>query len=81
MSFSDLVSGGAECGPSNPLATFGKRFGQDRGAQMDRYSEGAEASGSSRQMVSDDAFFFSKELGGAKRKFFFLFWLTIEPSL
>lgn len=73
MSFSDLVSGGAECGPSNPLATFGKRFGQDRGAQMDRYSEGAEASGSSRQMVSDDAFFFPKNWVGRKESFFFSF--------
>jgi hypothetical protein len=52
MSFRDLVSGGAECGPSNPLATFGKQFGQDRGAQLDRFGEGAEASGSGRHIVS-----------------------------
>ncbi|KAJ1025575.1 hypothetical protein NDA18_003918 [Ustilago nuda] len=32
---SDLVSGGAGCGPSNPLQNIGKRFGQDRGAQQD----------------------------------------------
>jgi hypothetical protein len=52
MSFRDLVSGGAECGPSNPLATFGKQFGQDRGAQLDRFGQSAEASGSSRLLVS-----------------------------
>lgn len=52
MSFRDLVSGGAECGPSNPLATFGKQFGQDRGAQLDRFGQSSEASGSSRHVVS-----------------------------
>ncbi|CAD6892545.1 unnamed protein product [Tilletia laevis] len=40
MSFSNLVGGGAECGPSNPLATLGKRLGQDNGPQRDRYGAG-----------------------------------------
>nr|CDI57205.1 related to peroxisomal targeting signal receptor [Melanopsichium pennsylvanicum 4] len=35
---SDLVSGGAGCGPSNPLQNIGKRFGQDRGAQQDSFA-------------------------------------------
>lgn len=43
MSLSDLVSGGAGCGPSNPLQSIGKRFGQDRGAQQDSFSPGASA--------------------------------------
>ncbi|KAJ1020781.1 hypothetical protein NDA16_004171 [Ustilago loliicola] len=38
MSMSDLVSGGAGCGPSNPLQNIGKRFGQDRGAQQDTFA-------------------------------------------
>lgn len=38
MSLSDLVSGGAGCGPSNPLQNIGKRFGQDRGAQQDSFA-------------------------------------------
>ncbi|SPO26184.1 uncharacterized protein UTRI_02460 [Ustilago trichophora] len=38
MSLSDLVSGGAGCGPSNPLQSIGKRFGQDRGAQQDSFA-------------------------------------------
>jgi peroxin-5 len=45
MSFSDLVSGGPSCGPSNPLQNLGKRFGQDRSSQMDRFDgdSGGEA--------------------------------------
>ncbi|CDU25625.1 related to peroxisomal targeting signal receptor [Sporisorium scitamineum] len=35
---SDLVSGGAGCGPSNPLQNIGKRFGQDRTAQQDTFA-------------------------------------------
>ncbi|GAC95714.1 hypothetical protein PHSY_003290 [Pseudozyma hubeiensis SY62] len=38
MSMSDLISGGAGCGPSNPLQNIGKRFGQDRGAQQDTFA-------------------------------------------
>ena len=38
MSMSDLVSGGAGCGPSNPLQNIGKRFGQDRTAQQDTFA-------------------------------------------
>ncbi|TKY86347.1 hypothetical protein EX895_004496 [Sporisorium graminicola] len=38
MSMSDLVSGGAGCGPSNPLQNIGKRFGQDRAAQQDTFA-------------------------------------------
>ncbi|UZJ52555.1 hypothetical protein CBS101457_001875 [Exobasidium rhododendri] len=55
MSFADLMSGGAECGPSNPLSNFTKRFGQDRSAQLDRFGEGSEAGSSSsniRQLPS-----------------------------
>jgi hypothetical protein len=52
MPLSDLVTGGPECGPSNPMASFSKRFGQDRGAQMDRFSDNVEGSGSSSQFVS-----------------------------
>lgn len=37
MSFSDLVAGGAGCGPSNPLQNLGKRFGHDRSSQLDRF--------------------------------------------
>ena len=44
MSLSDLVSGGAGCGPSNPLQNMGKRFGQDRGSQLDSYSHAASSS-------------------------------------
>ena len=31
---SALVGGGADCGPSNPLAQMSKQFGNDRGAQQ-----------------------------------------------
>ncbi|PWN30088.1 TPR-like protein [Jaminaea rosea] len=45
MPMSDLVGGGAAaCGPSNPLQTLGKRFGQDRSGQLDRFNQ----AGSSR---------------------------------
>ncbi|KAE8259635.1 hypothetical protein A4X13_0g863 [Tilletia indica] len=44
MSFSNLVGGGAECGPSNPLATLGKRLGQDNALQRDRYGPGGSSS-------------------------------------
>lgn len=37
MPLSDLVTGGPACGPSNPLQSLGKRFGQDRSTQMDRF--------------------------------------------
>lgn len=58
MSFADLVSGGPDCGPSNPLSSLSKRFGQDRGAQLDRFGgEGSDLTGSSgsgiRYAVSD----------------------------
>lgn len=49
MSFADLVGGGA-CGPSNPLQSLGKRFGEDRSNQLDRFGSagpsGSSASGS-----------------------------------
>ncbi|KAK0533857.1 hypothetical protein OC835_002885 [Tilletia horrida] len=44
MSF--LAGGGAECGPSNALATLGKRLGQDNGLQRDRYGPAAGSSSS-----------------------------------
>ncbi|KXN91039.1 Peroxisomal targeting signal 1 receptor [Leucoagaricus sp. SymC.cos] len=44
-----LFSGGAECGPSNPLQGLSKRFDQDRGIQQDQF-------GASRASSSRDAF-------------------------
>lgn len=41
MSLPDLVGGGAECGPVNPLQQLGKRIGQDRGTQFDSFQHGA----------------------------------------
>ncbi|CAO1620206.1 unnamed protein product [Sympodiomycopsis kandeliae] len=48
MSFADLA-GGAACGPSNPLQNLGKRFGQDRSTQFDRFGGqgGSSSQGSS----------------------------------
>ena len=40
MSMSDLLSG-ADCGPSNGLQQLGKRLGQDRSTQLDRYGNAA----------------------------------------
>jgi peroxin-5 len=34
MALPMLVSGGAECGPSNPLQGLSKRFDQDKGIQQ-----------------------------------------------
>ncbi len=57
MSLSDLVSGGADCGPSNALSQLGKRFGQDRSSQMDRFDgPGVGGSGSSTPSGSGGAF-------------------------
>ena len=65
MSLPDLVSGGAGCGPVNPLQQLGKRFGQDRGAQFDSFGKGVpgrppafrtQASGASTS-AGDPAFF------------------------
>ncbi|KAL9936916.1 hypothetical protein V8E36_004151 [Tilletia maclaganii] len=58
MSF---LGGGAECGPSNPLATLGKRLGQDNGLQRDRYGpaapgpSGANAAMRTQQQQSAEA--------------------------
>ncbi|PWZ02043.1 TPR-like protein [Testicularia cyperi] len=43
MSMSDFVSGGAGCGPSNPLQSLGKRFGQDRSTQHDTFASASSA--------------------------------------
>ena len=64
MSLPDLVGGGAECGPVNPLAQLGKRFGQDRGAQFDTHQDaGSAGSGfrtqsAARGATPEDAAFF-----------------------
>lgn len=34
MALPMLVSGGADCGPSNPLQGLSKRFDQDKGLQQ-----------------------------------------------
>ncbi|SJX62154.1 related to peroxisomal targeting signal receptor [Sporisorium reilianum f. sp. reilianum] len=64
---SDLVSGGAGCGPSNPLQNIGKRFGQDRTTQQDTFASNPYAqqqapsfrsqSGSGATSSSQPAFF------------------------
>ncbi|PWN50225.1 TPR-like protein [Violaceomyces palustris] len=55
MSLSDLVSGGAGCGPSNPLQNIGKRFGQDRSSQLDNFTHDVPSSSSaSRSFRSTD---------------------------
>lgn len=68
MSLPDLVGGGAECGPVNPLQQLGKRFGQDRGTQFDSFGQGVpgrlptfrtQASGPSTS--SGDPAFFASE--------------------
>ncbi|WFD32118.1 hypothetical protein MSPP1_003161 [Malassezia sp. CBS 17886] len=66
MSLPDLLGGGAECGPVNPLQQLGKRFGQDHGAQFDRTgtmprgAEGSAAPFRSRPVpVADDPAFFA----------------------
>ena len=43
MSLPDLLGGGADCGPVNPLQQLGKRIGQDRGAQFDKLQHGPDA--------------------------------------
>lgn len=43
MSLPGLVGGGADCGPVNPLQQLGKRFGEDRGSQLDAQQGGAGA--------------------------------------
>ncbi|CAO1631219.1 unnamed protein product [Parajaminaea phylloscopi] len=48
MSFGDLAGGGAACGPSNPLQNLGKRFGQDRSSQLDRFGGHLGAASGSR---------------------------------
>lgn len=55
MSMSDLVSGGAGCGPSNPLQNIGKRFGQDRGAQQDTFASSPFAQQQSPSFRSHNA--------------------------
>lgn len=53
MPLSDIVTGGPACGPSNPLQSLGKRFGQDRSTQLDRFDAGrGEGSSGSGAQVS-----------------------------
>ncbi|KAF9176805.1 hypothetical protein BGZ51_009475 [Haplosporangium sp. Z 767] len=47
MSFPNLVSGGAECGPSNPMNGLVKSFSRDRSLQQDRFASSARNAGGS----------------------------------
>ncbi|KAF9272895.1 hypothetical protein BGZ68_001995 [Mortierella alpina] len=47
MSFPGLVSGGAECGPSNPMNGLVKSFSRDRTLQQDRFAASRSAGSSS----------------------------------
>ncbi|CAO3563844.1 unnamed protein product [Mortierella alpina] len=47
MSFPGLVSGGAECGPSNPMNGLVKSFSRDRTLQQDRFASSRNAGSSS----------------------------------
>ncbi|KAF9915224.1 hypothetical protein BX616_006630 [Lobosporangium transversale] len=47
MSFPSLVSGGAECGPANPMNGLVKNFSQDRTLQQERFASGSQHAGSS----------------------------------
>ncbi|KAG0090755.1 hypothetical protein BGZ93_009147 [Podila epicladia] len=47
MSFPSLVSGGAECGPSNPMNGLVKSFSRDRSLHQDRIGPSRNAGGSS----------------------------------
>ncbi|KAI1311056.1 hypothetical protein EDD11_003563 [Mortierella claussenii] len=47
MSFPGLVSGGAECGPSNPMNGLVKSFSRDRTLQQDRFASSPQNAGSS----------------------------------
>ncbi|WFD04594.1 hypothetical protein MOBT1_003307 [Malassezia obtusa] len=64
MSFPDLP--GADCGPVNPLQQLGKRFGQDRGAQLDAHrapAADARTPGfrTARRTPAQDPAFFARE--------------------
>lgn len=77
MSFSDLV-GGTACGPSNPLQNLGKRFGQDRSTQFDRYGSGS-AAGPSSSSVSTVARGM-RRCSRARLLNRFLFLVSVRPS-
>ncbi|KAK3823748.1 MAG: hypothetical protein JOS17DRAFT_753272 [Linnemannia elongata] len=47
MSFPSLVSGGAECGPSNAMTGLVKNFSRDRSLQQDRFASSPRNAGSS----------------------------------
>ncbi|KAJ3335563.1 Peroxisomal membrane signal receptor PTS1 [Gonapodya sp. JEL0774] len=48
MSLNNLVGGGADCGPVNPLMGLTKRFNEDRSTQQDRFSGPQHAGPSAR---------------------------------
>ncbi|KAG0275464.1 hypothetical protein BGZ97_010291, partial [Linnemannia gamsii] len=47
MSFPSLVSGGAECGPSNAMNGLVKNFSRDRSLQQDRFASSPRNAGGS----------------------------------
>lgn len=66
MSLPEMLGGGAECGPVNPLQQLGKRFGQDRGTQFDTHRSGSVADGRpggfrTRPAAAQDPAFFGQE--------------------
>ncbi|KAG0211691.1 hypothetical protein BGX28_007585 [Mortierella sp. GBA30] len=82
MSFPTLVSGGAECGPSNPMNGLVKSFSRDRTLQQDRFASGRSAGGSSSgfrtarsgQQQNGDQFsqeFLQTQQGGSQELFEF----------
>lgn len=74
MSFPEMLGGGAECGPVNPLQQLGKRFGQDRGTQFDGHSAvGGDARHggfrTARPAPAQDPAFFAREAPDAAAPF------------
>ncbi|KAF8976219.1 hypothetical protein BGZ46_008457, partial [Entomortierella lignicola] len=47
MSFPSLVSGGADCGPSNAMKGLVNNFSRDRTLQQDRFASDPRAAGGS----------------------------------
>ncbi|WFC95563.1 hypothetical protein MBRA1_002212 [Malassezia brasiliensis] len=74
MSFPEMLGGGAECGPVNPLQQLGKRFGQDRGTQFDGHGAvGGDARHAgfrtTRPAPAQDPAFFAREAPDAGAPF------------
>ncbi|KAF8937591.1 hypothetical protein EDD21DRAFT_316632 [Dissophora ornata] len=81
MSFPSLVSGGAECGPSNPMNGLVKNFSRDRTLQQDHFASSSRNAGSSSsgfrtarpgQQQGPDQFSqeFLQQSGGGSQEFF-----------